>query len=83
MLMKQRITERQLFTLNDCNNNETYRILIFNEDVNKLSIQKDIDQIKYKFYEQDYDGWIIEDVLTELAKKYDFDVLQYCGKLEM
>lgn len=79
----KKIIEKQIFVLADYDDNEIYRVLVFNEDVNIPTIQKEIDQIKYKFYEEDYDGWIIEDVLNELIKKYDFDVLQYCGKLEI
>lgn len=63
----------QVYLLADDTDREVYRVLAFDEKIKKTEIQDEIDKIKQHFYDEDYDGWIIDDVLEELAKKYDFE----------
>lgn len=65
--------KKQVYLLADDTDREVYRVLAFDEKIKKTEIQDEIDKIKQHFYDEDYDGWIIDDVLEELAKKYDFE----------
>lgn len=71
--IKETANTLQLYLLADDTDKEVYTILAFDEKIKKTEIQDKINQIKQHFYEEDYDGWIIEDVLEELAKKYNFE----------
>lgn len=73
------------YILRDCvENNYIYRILHFTEEnVKREYVDKAINDIKNKFYEEDFDGWIVEDVLEELHKIYDFIEYDYDGDLDV
>lgn len=61
-----------------------YRILHFEDTkITHSEIQDAIYEIKDKFYNEDYDGWLVEDVLNTLAEKYDFEEYTYDGNLEV
>lgn len=66
------------FTLVECtDNNVIYNILVFNEYVEKRTIQRKIDEIKNKYYEAGKDDWTTEDVFAELSQIYDFETFSY------
>ena len=49
-----------------------YRVLLFNDDVDKRDIQNRIYEIKRNFYENNIDDWTVDDVLNELSLVFDF-----------
>ena len=66
--------EKRAYLLTECtDDDEIYRVLVFDANINKKDIQLEIYKIINHFYEEDFDGWCVEDVLEELAKKYDFE----------
>lgn len=66
------------FTLVECtDNNVIYNILVFNECVEKRTIQRKIDEIKNKYYEAGKDDWTTEDVFAELSQIYNFETFSY------
>lgn len=73
------------YILRDCvETNCIYRILHFIEvDIRREDIDKTINNIKTHFYEEDFDGWTIEDVLEELSLVYTFIIYNFDGYLEI
>ena len=73
------------YLLTDCvESNCIYKILHFTENnINKKDINLTINKIKNRFYEEDFDGWIVEDVLEELHNIYDFIEFDYDGDLDV
>lgn len=66
--------EKRAYLLAECtDDNEIYRVLVFDAKITRKEIQDEIYRIKQHFYDEDFDGWCVEDVLEELAKKYDFE----------
>ena len=74
-----------IYLLTDCvESNCVYKILHFTENnIDKKDINLTINKIKNHFYEEDFDGWIVEDVLEELHKIYDFIEFDYDGDLDV
>ena len=74
----------QPYLLVECSDYDCiYKVLLFDENVNKKEIQNSIYVIKEHFYEEDFDGWTIEDVFEELRKQYSFIELDAPGYLEV
>lgn len=72
------------YLLTDCvESNCVYKILHFTDNIDKKDINLTINKIKNHFYEEDFDGWIVEDVLEELHTIYDFIEYDYDGELEV
>lgn len=73
------------YLLTDCvESNCVYKILHFADDkLERKDINLTINKIKNHFYEEDFDGWIVEDVLEELHKIYDFIEFDYDGDLDI
>lgn len=66
--------KKQVYLLKDCTDHrEIYRVLVFDANIKKQDIQLEIYKIIDHFYEEDFDDWCVEDVLEELAKKYNFE----------
>ena len=66
--------EKLAYLLAECtDDDEIYRVLVFDAKITRKEIQDEIYRIKQHFYDEDFDGWCVEDVLEELAKKYDFE----------
>lgn len=73
---------KQIFILMDCyEDNTIYKTLVFTENIKRRDIQKTIDDIKTRFYEQDFDEWCIDDVLMELSTIYDYYICDDFGIL--
>ena len=70
--------EKRAYLLAECtDDDEIYRVLVFDANIKRNEIQDEIYRIKQHFYDEDFDGWCVEDVLEELAKKYDFEDFGY------
>lgn len=68
--------EKQIFLLVECTDyKEIYRTLLFNNNTPKKEIQNKIYEIKNNFYDNDFDGWTIDDILEQLSKYYNFEDL--------
>ena len=68
--------EKRAYLLLECSDyNEVYRVLVFDAKIKAKDIQNEIYRIKQHFYDEDFDGWDIDDVLEELANKYEFEDL--------
>lgn len=53
------------------------------EGVDEEVVQQKIYEIKNKFYEKDFDGWIIEDVLEEFPEEWIWEYHQTDCKIEI
>lgn len=66
--------EKRAYLLAECtDDDEIYRVLVFDAKITRKEIQDEIYRTKQHFYDEDFDGWCVEDVLEELAKKYEFE----------
>lgn len=75
---------KQTFLMIECSDyNTIYKVLLFDENINKKEIQNKIYEIKNHFYNEDFDNWTIDNVLEELSKYFNFEDLGDPSYLEV
>lgn len=73
--------DKQVYLLVECTDYDTiYRVLLFNDNIDKRDIQDTIDKIKIGLWENGIEDWTVDDVLEELSTIYDFTDLG-CHKM--
>ena len=64
---------KQVYLLVECTDYDViYRVLLFNNNIDKQDIQDSIDKIKIGLWQNGIEDWTVDDVLQELSTIYNF-----------
>lgn len=67
----------------ECTDYDTVYGILSVEGVDEEVVQQKIYEIKNRFYEEDFDGWTIEDVLEEFPPEWNWEYNQTDSKIEI